>query len=216
MYEYLKSLFGTDEDGKPIALTFDQLTEKLEAAKDIKLVNLNDGGYVSKEKLDAKITELTGVKEQLTSANATIQSYKDMDIDGIKRSASDWQTKYETDTKALQDKLAAQERAHREEQFMSGYKFTSKAARDGVLSVFRSKEFKLDGETFVGAKDYMTELMAHEDYKGAFVKDEPNDPKPAPKWSDPKPGDPKRTAKPGLTELMKQKNANPNMEIKFD
>ena len=190
MYEYLKALFGTAEDGKPIALTFDQLVEKLGAAKDIKLVNLNEGGYVSKDKLDAKITELSGVKEQLTSANATIQSYKDMDIEGIKKSASDWQAKYDTDTKALQEKLDAQARAHREEQFMSGYKFTSKAAKDGVLAAFRSKEFKLDGDIFVGAKDYMTELMANEDYKGAFVKDEPKDPKPdpkpAPKWSNPK------------------------------
>lgn len=29
MYEYLKKLFGTAEDGKPVALTFEQLVDKI-------------------------------------------------------------------------------------------------------------------------------------------------------------------------------------------
>ena len=124
------------------------------------------------------------------------------------------------DTKALQDKLDAQARAHREEQFMSGYKFTSKAAAEGILAKFRSKEFKLDNDTFLGAKDFMEELMKDEDYKGAFKIEEPNtdpkqDPKKDPKWGDPK-QDPKKPPKATLSELMKQKNAHPEMEIKFD
>ena len=88
MYEFLKALFN-EHDGNPTALTFDQLSEKLSAATDMKLVNITDGGYVAKEKLDAKTTELNGVRQQLTDANAEIQSYKDMDIDGIKRKASE-------------------------------------------------------------------------------------------------------------------------------
>ena len=54
MYEFLKALFN-DESGNPTSLTFDQLSEKLSSAKDIKLVNISDGGYVAKEKLDAVI-----------------------------------------------------------------------------------------------------------------------------------------------------------------
>ena len=34
-------------------------------------------------------------KTQLDEANKTIQSYKDMDIDGIQQSAAEWQKKYE-------------------------------------------------------------------------------------------------------------------------
>lgn len=45
--------------------------------KKIQVVDVKAGGYVSKEKLDAKITELDGVKQQLSDANTTIQSYKD-------------------------------------------------------------------------------------------------------------------------------------------
>ena len=36
------------------------------------------------------------IQGDLDTANQTIQSYKDMDIDGIKKSAADWQEKYET------------------------------------------------------------------------------------------------------------------------
>ncbi len=35
------------------------------------------------------------IQAQLDTANQTIQSYKDMDIEGIKQSAADWQQKYE-------------------------------------------------------------------------------------------------------------------------
>lgn len=35
------------------------------------------------------------IKTQLDEANKTIKSYKDMDVDGIRKSAEDWQQKYE-------------------------------------------------------------------------------------------------------------------------
>lgn len=222
MYEFLKNLF-LNAEGQGEAITFEQFSERLTADGKIKIANLADGGYVAKDKYDALDTKFKGVEKQLKDANDTIKTYTDMDIDGIKQSVSDWESKYNADTKALQDKLDAQARAHREEQFMSGYKFTSKAAAEGVLAKFRSKEFKLDNDTFLGAKEFMDSLMKDEDYKGAFKIDEPpTDPPPTdtkkqPKWGDPKPaGGGKGKTTPSLTELMKQKNANPDMEIKFD
>ena len=109
MYEYLKALFGTLEDGKPEALTFEQLVAKIEAADGLKLANLADGGYVAKAKFDAKELELSGVKDQLSQANTEIKSYQDMDIDGIKKAAADWEQKYNDDTKKLQDQLDAKQ-----------------------------------------------------------------------------------------------------------
>ena len=106
-YEFLKKLFGTPKDGEePKAMNYAELDKK------IQVVDVKAGGYVSKEKLDAKITELDGVKQQLSDANTTIQSYKDMDIDGIKQSAKDWETKYTQETQKLTAQLAAQERTH--------------------------------------------------------------------------------------------------------
>ena len=170
-YEFLKKLFGTQKDGEePKAMTYAELEAAIDADKKIQVVDVKAGGYVAKEKLDAKIIELDGVKQQLADANTEINSYKEMDIDGIKKAAKDWEDKYNHDTKELNDKLAAQNRSHAEEMFLSGYNFTSKAARKGVLDELRSKKLQMDDNgTFLGANEFMSSLMEDEDYKGAFV-----------------------------------------------
>lgn len=221
MYDYLKALFGTNEDGTPAALTFDQLSEKLGENKEIKLANLAEGGYVSKEKFEAKELEVNGLKDQLNTANATIQSYKDMDIDGIKQSVVDWEKKYNDETNKLNQQIAANERNYREDLFFKDYKFTSKAAENGVRAEFDSKNFTLDNGVFLGGKEFMDKLKADDDYKAAFVVDAPapkeeEPPKPKPHFSDPTPPQNPPRPKPSLQELMRRKNENPNAEIKFD
>lgn len=47
-------------------------------------MDLSEGGYVSKEKYGELDTAKKGIEKQLKDANATINSYKEMDIDGIK------------------------------------------------------------------------------------------------------------------------------------
>ena len=226
MYEFLNALFK-DESGNPIALTLDQLTEKLSSATDIKLVNIADGGYVKKEKLDAKITELSGGRQQLTDANAEIQSYKDMDIDGIKQKASEWENKYNTETAALNEKLAQQERAFARDLFFKSYQFSSQFAEDGVKAAFDKQDFKLvDGE-FMGAKDYMNKLMTDDATKSAFVFEpadggnEGGDPQPPyqPQFSQQQrqPQNPPKPQK-SLLDLMKEANEHPERadSITFD
>ena len=226
MYEFLKALFN-DESGNPTSLTFDQLTERLSAATDIKLANIADGGYVSKEKHTAKITELNGVRQQLDDANREIQSYKDMDIDGIKQKASEWENKYNTETAALNEKLAQQERAFARDLFFKSYQFSSQFAEDGVKAAFDKQGFKLvDGE-FMGAKDYMNKLMTDDATKSAFVFEpadggnEGGDPQPPyqPQFSQQQrqpqnPPKPKKT----LEDWMKMANEHPERadSISFD
>ena len=69
MTEYLKALFG---DG---AITYDQFTEKLSGAENIKLVNLKEGGYVGKDKFDTLTTERDGLRQQLDEANKTLAGF---------------------------------------------------------------------------------------------------------------------------------------------
>lgn len=169
-YEFLKKLFGTPAEGEqPKALTYAELEAAIDADKGITLVNLKDGGYVSKDKFDAKDTELKGVQAQLSTANETIKGFEGQDIEGIKNKVSEWEQKYNKDTKDLRDKLDAQERSHAEEMFLSEYHFTSKAARNGVLAELRSKNFSIENGTLLGGKEFMQGLMENEDYKGAFV-----------------------------------------------
>ena len=169
-YEFLKALFGEPKEGEePKAMTFAELEQAIKADKNIKVVDLSGGDYVSKSKFDSRGTELEGVKQQLETANATINSFKDQDIEGIKKSVSDWETKYNKDTQQLKDQLAAEQRAHAEEMFMTGYHFTSKPAREGVLNAFKEQNFQMKDGKFVGADEYMQKLMENDDYKGAFA-----------------------------------------------
>lgn len=175
-YEFLKKLFKTPAEGEqPTAMTYEELEAAIDADKGITLVNLKDGGYVSKDKFDAKETELKGVQAQLATASETIKGFEGQDVEGIKKKVSEWETKYATDTQALKDQLAAQARSHAEEMFLSGYQFTSKAARNGVLAELRAKDFKVEDGTILGGKEFMQTLMENEDYKGAFVAQKPAD-----------------------------------------
>lgn len=173
-YEFLRKLFKKDENGAVIPMTYEELEAAIDADKGIKIADLSGGGYVAKDKFDAKETELKGIRKQLDDANTQIKSFEDQDVDGIKQKVADWEAKYNTDTQALKDQMAAQNRSHAEDMFLAGYKFTSKAARKGVLDEFRSKQFQLDEKgTFLGAKEFMSSLMEDEDYKGAFVTENP-------------------------------------------
>jgi len=173
-YEFLRKLFKKDENGAVIPMTYEELEAAIDAGKGIKIADLSGGGYVAKDKFDAKETELKGIRKQLDDANTQIKSFEDQDVDGIKQKVADWEAKYNTDTQALKDQMAAQNRSHAEDMFLAGYKFTSKAARKGVLDELRSKQFQLDEKgTFLGAKEFMSSLMEDEDYKGAFVTENP-------------------------------------------
>jgi hypothetical protein len=175
-YEFLKKLFGNQKDGEePKAMTYAELEAAIDADKKIQVVDLKAGGYVAKEKLDAKITELDGVKQQLTDANAEIQSYKDMDIDGIKQKAADWEQKYNSETQKLNDKLTKQERDHQMDRYLDTVGLKPGAMyRDYVRRALEEKELKLEDGKFLGADDVMKELKENPDYKDAFVVEEPD------------------------------------------
>jgi len=170
MYEFLKKLFGEG------AITFDQFVDALDADKTIKLANLADGGYVAKDKHDNKVreltTELTGVKEQLETANTTIQSYKDMDIDGIKQSAASWEQKHKTDTEALQKKLDEQATEFAARTYLSGFKYSDDLVKDAIYDKFMAKQFKRsDDGKFEGSDAFMDELKTK--YPNSFASQEP-------------------------------------------
>ncbi len=169
-YDFLKKLFGTSNEGEaPKAMTYEELEAAIDGDKTISIVNLKDGGFVSKDKFDAKDTELKGVQTQLATANETIKGFEGQDVEGIKAKVTEWEQKYTADTTKLQEQLAAQERSHAEEMFLSGYHFTSKAARNGVLAELRAKDLKIENGSILGGKEFIDGLMADDEYKGAFV-----------------------------------------------
>lgn len=118
--------------------------------------------------------ERDNLKTQVEDANKEIQSYKDMDIDSIKKSADDWKTKYEemeANQKAEKEKSIRNERTN---AFFNDIKFASESARAGVIAQFNEKDFKYDEETkkFLGANEWLKDLKEKD--SGAFLSDVAN------------------------------------------
>lgn len=117
------------------------------------------------EKVKTEFTkELTTYKDQLKTANEEIKSYKEMDIDSIKKSASDWETKYkklEESQKAEKEKKIREERTN---DFFKEVTFSSEMAKAGVISKFNEKDFKYDEESksFQGAKEWLEDLKKND------------------------------------------------------
>lgn len=169
MYEFLKKLFGTSENGEPVSMTYEQLEAAINADKTIKIVNLKDGGYVDKQKLDDKITELNGVKQQLDDANKQIKSFEGEDIEGIKSKVSDWEKKYQEDTEALKQQMEKQEIAHQRDMYFSNVQFASNAARIGIMAEFDKQNFQLKDGVFQGADAWLEQQK--QDDPASFVQE---------------------------------------------
>lgn len=190
--EFLKAILGDE--------LYSQVEEKInsynsdEKNKDnqVKIVNLSDGKYIGKEKFDAKDTELAGVRQQLEDANTTIKTYEDMDVEGIKKSVQDWQTKYDTDTKELQDKLAKKDYDYAVEKRVEGIKFSSTSAKKAFTADLIAKELKLENDNLLGFDDFVKEYK--ETDPTAFEKEQEQKTKPA--FGSPTPGE-----ESGTTEL---------------
>lgn len=99
-------------------------------------------------------TERDGLQSQLSDANATIQSYKDMDIDGIKQSAADWETKYNTDTQALKDQLESTKYGYAVENAVGSLKFTSESAKKAFLADLTAKKLPIQEGKLLGLEDF--------------------------------------------------------------
>ena len=164
--EFLKEILGEE--------LYSQAKEKVDSYnkehkdKPIKIANLGEGNYISKDKFDSKENEVNTLKKQVEDANNEIKSYKDMDIEGIKKSASDWETKYNDLVNSQKEEKEKSIKEERVNAFFNGVEFSSESAKAGVISEFNKKDFKYDEDSkkFQGASEWL------EDYKkkdvGAF------------------------------------------------
>lgn len=169
--EFLKEVLGDD--------LYSQVNEKINTYNSdeknknnqIKIGNLGSGNYIGKDKFDAKETEITGLREQLTTAKDTIKSYEDMDIEAIKQSVKDWETKYNTDTQALQDKLVKKDYETAIKDKTANLKFTSEGAKKSFIADLMAKELKLENGNILGFDDFV-KVYKETDPK-AFESDKP-------------------------------------------
>ena len=118
--------------------------------------------YVPAEDAAKATTELDNIKGQLTAANDTIKAFGDLKPEDVKTKLADWEKKYADDTKALQDKLTAQETDFATEKFFGGYKFANDRVKNSVINDFKAQGFKLKDGAFVGGAEFMDSLKTSE------------------------------------------------------
>lgn len=148
----LKELFGTE------ALTWEQLQEKLEGNKDVKLANLAAGGYVDKRKFEDKVDTLTN---ELNTANDTIKGLQEtvakfdgVNVEELKNKATQLEEKYNKDITSL--KLDNALTVALLEAKVKNPKL-AKAALDTSI-------IKLDGDNLIGLSEQITALKESDGY----------------------------------------------------
>jgi uncharacterized coiled-coil DUF342 family protein len=78
----------TTESLNSIGVTDKELQQKLFA-------EYGKGIEAFKKSVTALTTERDGLKDQLTQANKQIEAFKALDVEGVKKAADEWKTKYE-------------------------------------------------------------------------------------------------------------------------
>lgn len=123
-----------------------------------------------KNTIGALTIERDGLSTQLNDAMSEIQSYKDMDIDGIKKAVGDWETKYNTDTKKLKDELAATEYNHSVKDAVASLKFSSESAKKAFIAELTAKKLPVQEGKLLGLEDYVKSYR--ESDPGAFMPED--------------------------------------------
>lgn len=144
----LKALFGSE------ALTWEQLEEKLKDNEDVKLANLAAGSYVDKGKYDNKVNELTKANNTIKGLQDTVAKFDGVDVEKLKKDASDWENKYNTDIAAVKLDNAV------------NMKLVGAKAKNPKLvkSALDMSVIKLDGENVLGLTEQLDKLKESDGY----------------------------------------------------
>lgn len=199
--------------------------------KHVRFADLSEGGYVSVDKFNAQVnglnqqvkdlqgqlasrdTDITGLQEKLTAATADASKLVE-----VQQQLTGLQAKYTKDQKDWETKTTKQRKEFMVRERANGLKFTSEAAKRDFLGQANVKDFQLDGETLIGYNEFFDKYKAEN--PTAFVEEKPADPPadpPAPKPNIVLPGNSGGTpgANKSLAEMMKAKNANPDLVVSF-
>jgi len=129
------------------------------------------GKDIEKFKTDLETTqqENAGLKNQLGEASKTIESFKDLDVEAIKKTADDWKQKAEEAQKNAEGQIKALKFDHALESALRAVKAKNPKA---VRALLNADDLKLaeDG-SIVGLNEQMEKIKSENDY--LFESEEP-------------------------------------------
>jgi len=173
-----KQLFDQAVDG---VLTYEQFLEALKQ-NNVKLIDLNEGEYISKLKYES---ELDKKGKEIEALNGTV-STRDTDLAALKKQLEEAGTdatklseltsqfeslkgKYDADTKAYKKQLEQQAYEFAVKQFAGTKNFSSQAAKRDFIQTMIAKQLKMENDSILGADDFVKAYTeANED---AFIQE---------------------------------------------
>ena len=141
------------EDLKNQGLTDDQISFVMsENGKDIEKFKTEN---------ETNKAELKSVKEQLKSANGTIESYKSMNIEDIKKSADDYKAKFEQSENERKSEIEKLKLSHAIDNAL-----TKAGAKNlnAVKATLDLSNVKLDGDKLLGFDDLLKNSKEQDSY----------------------------------------------------
>lgn len=189
--------------------------------KHVRFVDLSEGGYVSAEKYNAKITALSEMNEDLKgqitkrdadmndlNARLTAAQTDAGKLAEAQTALSDLQTRYETERGEWESKAQRREYEFKVREKAGNLKFTSPAVKRDFISQAMAKNFATEGDNLLGYDEFVTQYTT--DNPGAFAADAPAPQIVAPNGSYTPPG------KKSLADLMREKNEHPEAVISYE
>jgi len=125
----------------------------------------------SLEKGNKLAEQLKKSQEDNAAANSEIKKFQDLDIDGVKAAAADWETKYNAAQAENAAKIADMEYDAVLKDSLSGIKFTSVYAAQGIHAEIKAKKLPSENGKIVGLDDVLTAMR--ETQPDAFAPDKP-------------------------------------------
>lgn len=122
----------------------------------------------TEEEYSALQSRLADAQKQLSEAGTTIQSYKDMDIDGIKKSAQEWEQK----AKQLEADQKAKDYSDKLDKYVQMQSMKNDIYAAHLKGQLMAAELKFDKDgALVGGEDIVKKLR--ESCPDAFADDKP-------------------------------------------
>lgn len=194
-----------DENGSDIENAKSAAAKKFDSERETMQGQIED----LKTQVTQRDADLSDIQKQLTAANENADKLAE-----AQKSLSSLQKKYETETKAWEAKNAQQAYEFAVREKANTLKFSSEAAKREFIRDAIAKDFKMEQNNLLGFDDYVN--IYKESDPGAFaVEKEPEPPKKQPNIVLPGNSGIQGGAK-SLTEMMKAKNANPDMVVTFN
>jgi small-conductance mechanosensitive channel len=121
-----------------------------------------------KSKLEAAEKQTDDLQGRLDEANKTIEGFKDLDVDSIKKAADDWKAKAEQAEKDAKTQIEQLKFDHALEGALLGAKAKNPKAVKALLDM---EALKYNEGKIIGLEDQLKAIQEKEDY--LFESDEP-------------------------------------------